>query len=131
MAPRGAYTYDLTSRTQAHASAVRREYAELFDKDGNLNAAARSPVLFSVFLDSSKIETGSEVAFSIDLAGAGRWCGRHRAVRIVGVRDSDGVREGLQGQPGDFVVGVEVKLPARAPLSRPSGTLSRDGRGED
>ena len=68
VAPRGAYTYDLTSRTQAHASAVRRDYAELFDKDGNLGAAARSPVLFSVFLDSSKIETGKEVAFSIDLA---------------------------------------------------------------
>ena len=47
---------------------MRRDYAELFDKDGNLGAAARSPVLFSVFLDSSKIETGKEVAFSIDLA---------------------------------------------------------------
>lgn len=68
VAPRGAYTYDLTSRTQAHASAIRREYSELFDKDGNLSDSARSPVLFSVFLDTSKIEVGSEVAFSIDLA---------------------------------------------------------------
>ena len=47
---------------------MRREYAELFDTNGNFVANARSPVLFSVFLDSSKIETGEYVAFSIDLA---------------------------------------------------------------
>jgi hypothetical protein len=68
VAPRGAYTYDLTSRTQAHASAVRREYSELFDKDGNLGKDARSPILFSVFLDTSRIEVGKDVAFSIDVA---------------------------------------------------------------
>lgn len=68
VAPRGAYTYDLTSRTKAHESAVRREYAELFDQDGNLIRDARAPVLFSVYLDSSKITAGSEVSFSIDLA---------------------------------------------------------------
>ena len=31
VAPRGAYTYDLTERTKAQESAVRREYSELFD----------------------------------------------------------------------------------------------------
>ena len=43
VAPRGAYTYDLTSRTKAHESAVRREYAELFGADGQLIRNARSP----------------------------------------------------------------------------------------
>jgi hypothetical protein len=47
---------------------VRREYSELFDKNGNLLKDARSPTLFSVFLDSSKIMAGSEVAFSIEVA---------------------------------------------------------------
>jgi hypothetical protein len=68
VAPRGAYTYDLTSRNKAQESAVRREYSELFDKDGNLLGDARSPTLFSVFLDTSKIMAGSEVAFSIEVA---------------------------------------------------------------
>ncbi|QIL20828.1 hypothetical protein [Thermomonas sp. HDW16] len=68
VAPRGAYTYDLTSRTKPQESAVRREYSELFDADGSLAKSARSPTLFSVFLDSSKITAGSEVAFSIDIA---------------------------------------------------------------
>ena len=68
VAPRGAYTYDLTERTKAQESAVRREYSELFDRDGKLLADARSPTLFSVFLDSSKIMAGSEVAFSIEVA---------------------------------------------------------------
>lgn len=68
VAPRGAYTFDLTSRTQANSSAIRREYSELFDKDGDLGSNARSPTLFSVFLDSTKIKMGDEVAFSIDMA---------------------------------------------------------------
>ncbi|MBS0215560.1 MAG: hypothetical protein JSR50_07350 [Proteobacteria bacterium] len=68
VAPRGAYTYELTSRTTAQESAVRREYSELFAADGSLIKDARSPTLFSVFLDTSKITAGSEVAFSIDLA---------------------------------------------------------------
>ncbi|GAA5007774.1 hypothetical protein FNZ56_03885 [Pseudoluteimonas lycopersici] len=68
VAPRGAYTYELTSRSKSQESAMRREYSELFDKNGNLLKDARSPTLFSVFLDSSKIMAGSEVAFSIELA---------------------------------------------------------------
>lgn len=68
VAPRGAYTYELTARNKAQECAVRRQYAELFDDAGQLRTDARSPTLFSVFLDTSKITTGSEVAFSIDLA---------------------------------------------------------------
>lgn len=68
VAPRGAYTYELTTRSKAQESAVRREYGELFDAKGNLKPDARSPTLFTAYLDSSKIETGSEVAFSLDLA---------------------------------------------------------------
>ena len=71
VAPRGAYTYDLSCRTQDNGSAVRREYNELFKPDGTAMAAARSPVLFSVFLDTSQILVGrQELAFSIDLAVA-------------------------------------------------------------
>jgi pimeloyl-ACP methyl ester carboxylesterase len=68
LAPRGAYTYELTSRTQANTCAVRREYNEIFNSNGSVRADARSPVLFSVFLDRRKILAGSEVAFSIELA---------------------------------------------------------------
>ncbi len=70
VAPRGAYTFDLTCRTQDNGSAVRREYGELFMEDGTKKAAARSPVLFSVFLDTRNILAGSELAFSLDLAVA-------------------------------------------------------------
>ena len=68
VAPRGAYTYELSARTQANNCAVRREYQELFNTDGSVRADARSPVLFSLFLDSRKILAGSDVAFSIELA---------------------------------------------------------------
>jgi hypothetical protein len=68
VAPRGAYTYELTARTKGQESAVRRQYSELFDKDGALIRNARAPTLFTVFLDTSKITAGSEVAFSIELA---------------------------------------------------------------
>ena len=47
---------------------MRRDYAELFQADGTKAASARSPVLFSVFLDTRNILAGSEIAFSIDLA---------------------------------------------------------------
>lgn len=71
VAPRGAYTYDLSCRTQDNGSAVRREYEELFKPDGSPMASARSPVLFSVFLDKGQILVGKqELAFSIDLAVA-------------------------------------------------------------
>jgi hypothetical protein len=68
VAPRGAYTYELTARTQANQCAIRREYAEMFNADGSVRREARSPVLFSVFLDRKRILAGSEIAFSIDLA---------------------------------------------------------------
>lgn len=70
VAPRGAYTFELTCRTQDNGSAVRREYGELFDAAGTKLAGARSPVLFSVFLDTRNILAGAEIAFSIDLAVA-------------------------------------------------------------
>lgn len=68
VAPRGAYTYELTARTQANSCAIRREYTEMFDANGAVRPDARSPVLFSVFLDSRKITAGSEIAFSIALS---------------------------------------------------------------
>ncbi len=70
VAPRGAYTFDLSCRTRDNGSAVRREYRELFKPDGSPAAAARSPVLFSVFLDTRNILAGAELAFSIDIAVA-------------------------------------------------------------
>ncbi len=47
---------------------MRRSYEEMFNADGSVRRSASPPVLFSVFLDSSKIMAGSEIAFSIDLA---------------------------------------------------------------
>ena len=70
VAPRGAYTFELSARTQDNGSAVRREYSELFNVEGGRKAAARSPVLFSVFLDTRNILAGSELSFSIDIAVA-------------------------------------------------------------
>ncbi len=68
VAPRGAYTYELTARTQANQCAIRRQHSEMFNADGSLRRDAHAPVLFSVFLDSRKILAGSEIVFSIDLA---------------------------------------------------------------
>ena len=42
VAPRGAYTYDLSCRTQDNGSAVRREYEELFKPDGTRMMRARA-----------------------------------------------------------------------------------------
>ena len=36
VAPRGAYTYELTSRTQANQCAIRRSYDEMFNADGSV-----------------------------------------------------------------------------------------------
>ena len=68
VAPRGAYTFDLTRRTRANNSAILRQFDELFPRDDKRGNAPRSPYLFSVFLDSAKIVSGKALVFSIDLA---------------------------------------------------------------
>ncbi len=67
VAPRGAYTYDLSQRTRANNSAILRQFDELFPATGAA-AAPRSPYLFSVFLDTAKIAAEKSLIFSIDLA---------------------------------------------------------------
>jgi hypothetical protein len=70
VATRGSYTYNLTERTQDNGSAVLRNYRDLFDDKGVKVADPRSPVLFSVYLDSKKSTSGKDIAFTIDLAVA-------------------------------------------------------------
>lgn len=62
-------TYKLTERRKATYSAILRSFDELFriEKIEGLNAA-RSPFLFSAFLDSSRITVGKSMVFAIDLA---------------------------------------------------------------
>ncbi len=69
VATRGALDFDLTRRTIANNSAILRQRGDLFDEDGKLLKAAKQPVLFSVFMDTSKRpERRKEMMFSIQLA---------------------------------------------------------------
>lgn len=65
--PRGALNYNLTERSVNTSSAVLRTFDELFKPEvAGLNKA-RNPVLFSVFLDTSKITHGRTLVFTVDL----------------------------------------------------------------
>ncbi len=65
--PRGAITYKLNERTYNTNSAVLRTYDELFPPEESDNDKPRSPVLFSVFLDTGKITHGRTIVFTVDL----------------------------------------------------------------
>ena len=68
VAPRGATHYTLTERRCDTYSAVLRSFDELLRLDRAGRDAPHSPVLFSVFLDTSKITVGKTVVFSVELA---------------------------------------------------------------
>ena len=68
VAPRGANNYALSERRCDTFSAIMRSYDELLHPGTAGLAAPRSPVLFSVFLDTSKITVGKTVVFSLELA---------------------------------------------------------------
>lgn len=67
VAPRGSYTYKLSERKMDHNSAVFRTFDELLRPENLGRTKPRLPVLFSVFLDSSKITHGRTLVFTIDL----------------------------------------------------------------
>lgn len=67
VAPRGAFTYNLTERKIDHSSAVFRTFDELLRPENLGRDKPRLPVLFSVFLDTSKITHGRTMVFTIDL----------------------------------------------------------------
>ena len=68
VAPRGAANYKLTERRRETFSAVLRSFDELLRPENLGRTAPRSPVLFSAFLDTSKITVGRTMVFSVDLA---------------------------------------------------------------
>lgn len=68
VAPRGAANYKLTERRRETCSAVLRSFDELLRPANVGQAGPRSPVLFSAFLDTSKITVGRTMVFSVDLA---------------------------------------------------------------
>lgn len=69
VATRGALDFDLTRRTIANNSAILRQRGDLFDENGALLQAAKHPVLFSVFMDTSKRpEKRKEMMFSVQLS---------------------------------------------------------------
>ncbi|SMB26980.1 conserved protein of unknown function [Sterolibacterium denitrificans] len=68
VAPRGAFSFRLTERRRDTFSAILRSYDELLRADQTNLAAPRSPVLFSVFLDTTKITVGHTLVFSLELA---------------------------------------------------------------
>lgn len=68
VAPRGAFTFELTRRTKDSFSAILRRYADLFGKHDEPLDDARDPYLFSVFLDTRNIEAGRSLVFSVDIA---------------------------------------------------------------
>ncbi|MDT8429115.1 MAG: hypothetical protein RQ757_10160, partial [Pseudomonadales bacterium] len=65
---RGLFDVNLTERRQDEASAIFRSFDELFQPQRVLRDSARSPVLCSVFLDSSKISAGQTMEFTLILA---------------------------------------------------------------
>lgn len=68
VAPRGAINFNLTERRCDTFSAVLRGFDEMLNLDKAGLDSPRSPVLFSIFLDTSKITIGRTVVFSVDLA---------------------------------------------------------------
>jgi pimeloyl-ACP methyl ester carboxylesterase len=68
VAPRGALTYSLTERKRETHSAVLRTYDELMKPTDLGLTVPRTPVLFSAFLDTSRITVGNELTFSVDVA---------------------------------------------------------------
>ncbi|NMM76973.1 triacylglycerol lipase [Acidovorax sp. SRB_24] len=68
VAPRGANDYALSERRCDTFSAVLRSFDELLRVGKAGLDAPRSPVLFSVFLDTSKVTVGRTVVFSLELA---------------------------------------------------------------
>lgn len=66
--PRGAFNVHLTERRADDASAIFRSYDELFPPGTAQQDTARSPILFSIFLDSAKIAVGSTMVFGLKLA---------------------------------------------------------------
>lgn len=69
VSPRGSIHYKLTERRKETYSAVFRNFDEIFrvNKVDNL-AAPRMPVLFSVFLQTSKITIGRTLVFGVELS---------------------------------------------------------------
>jgi hypothetical protein len=65
--PRGAFNVNLTERRADDASAIFRSFDELLRPTNLGRDKPRSPVLFSVFLDTAKIEVGSTMVFGIAL----------------------------------------------------------------
>ena len=68
VAPRGVVGLRLTERRRDTYSAILRSYDELLRVAQTPLAAPRSPVLFSVFLDTDKITVGRTLVFALDLA---------------------------------------------------------------
>lgn len=68
VAPRGAVTVRLSERRRDTYSAVLRSFDELLRPQNAGRDEARSPVLFSAFLDTARIAAGRTVVFSVDLA---------------------------------------------------------------
>jgi hypothetical protein len=65
--PRGAFDFNLTERHSEDASAIFREFDELLRPEKSGREAPRTPILFSLFLDTKKIEIGSTLVFGIKL----------------------------------------------------------------
>ncbi|MFN2361520.1 MAG: esterase/lipase family protein [Marinobacter sp.] len=70
VSPRGAGDYRLTERRRETFSAVLRKFDEMFRPNELGISAPRSPVLFSTFLDSSRItvERGRTLVMAVELA---------------------------------------------------------------
>ncbi len=68
VSPRGAATYKLSERRKETFSAVLRKFDEMLMPQRAELDRPRWPVLFSVYLDRTRITTGEKLVFSIELA---------------------------------------------------------------
>ncbi|NYT38992.1 hypothetical protein ERD78_19290 [Allopusillimonas soli] len=67
VSPRGALGYRLTERRRDTYSAILRGYDELLNLEDTDRDAPRWPMLFSAYLDTSKITVGRTVVFGVEL----------------------------------------------------------------
>lgn len=65
--PRGSVGYKISERTMETESAVFRTFDELFKPENTKRGVVRPPVLFSLFLDTTKITVGRTIVFTVDI----------------------------------------------------------------
>lgn len=103
--------FRLSDRRTENESAIFYTFDEMFPKDSNSAQKKKAPQLFSVFLDTSKIEAGQTMVFTADVAVrsteyriGGRLFRRQRIPEENLFRDKITLRATRSSKGGDFTL---------------------------